>query len=73
MDGGHREGCAARRALSSSAARGLLLATTLSGLGVGLALAGLIMISLYGEFRSISTAVERVPLLQRLDSLGRVN
>jgi UDP-GlcNAc:undecaprenyl-phosphate/decaprenyl-phosphate GlcNAc-1-phosphate transferase len=52
---------------------GVLLATTLSGLGIGVALAGLIVISLYGEFRSISAAVERVPLLQRLDSLGRVN
>jgi UDP-GlcNAc:undecaprenyl-phosphate/decaprenyl-phosphate GlcNAc-1-phosphate transferase len=52
---------------------GVLLATTLSGLGLALALAGLIVISLYGEFRSISAAVERVPLLQRLDSLGRVN
>jgi hypothetical protein len=52
---------------------GVLLATTLSGLGIGLALAGLIVISLYGEFRSISAAVGRVPLLQRLDSLGRVN
>ena len=37
------------------------------------ALAVLIAISLYGEFRSISAAIERVPLLERLDSLGRVN
>jgi hypothetical protein len=33
---------------------------------------GLIAISVYGEFRSISAAIERVPLFQRLDSLGRV-
>ena len=33
----------------------------------------LIAISLYGEFRSISSAIERVPLLERLDSVGRVN
>jgi UDP-GlcNAc:undecaprenyl-phosphate/decaprenyl-phosphate GlcNAc-1-phosphate transferase len=52
---------------------GILLVTTLSGPGIGLALAGLIAISLYGEFRSISAAIERVPLFQRLDSLGRVN
>ena len=52
---------------------GVLLVTTLSAAGIVLALAGLIAISLYGEFRSISTAIERVPLLYRLDSLGRVN
>jgi UDP-GlcNAc:undecaprenyl-phosphate GlcNAc-1-phosphate transferase len=52
---------------------GVLLATTLSAPGIALALAGLIAISLYGEFRSISAAIERVPLFHRLDSLGRVN
>jgi UDP-GlcNAc:undecaprenyl-phosphate/decaprenyl-phosphate GlcNAc-1-phosphate transferase len=52
---------------------GILLATTLSGPGIGLALAGLIAVSLYGEFRSITAAIERVPLFQRLDSLGRVS
>jgi UDP-GlcNAc:undecaprenyl-phosphate GlcNAc-1-phosphate transferase len=52
---------------------GVLLVTTLSVPGLWLALAGLIAISLYGEFRSISSAVGRVPLLQRLDSLGRSN
>jgi UDP-GlcNAc:undecaprenyl-phosphate/decaprenyl-phosphate GlcNAc-1-phosphate transferase len=52
---------------------GVLFVTTLSPLGVGLALAAQIAISLYGEFRSLSAAIERVPLLDRLDSLGRVN
>jgi UDP-GlcNAc:undecaprenyl-phosphate/decaprenyl-phosphate GlcNAc-1-phosphate transferase len=52
---------------------GVLLVTTLSAAGIVIALAGLIAISLYGEFRSISAAIERVPLLYRLDSLGRVN
>jgi UDP-GlcNAc:undecaprenyl-phosphate/decaprenyl-phosphate GlcNAc-1-phosphate transferase len=52
---------------------GVLLVTTLSAPGIHLALAGLIVISVYGEFRSISSAIERVPLLYRLDSLGRVN
>ena len=52
---------------------GVLLVTALSPLGIGLALAVLVGISLYGEFRSISAAIERVPLLDRLDSLGRVN
>jgi UDP-GlcNAc:undecaprenyl-phosphate GlcNAc-1-phosphate transferase len=52
---------------------GVLLVTTLSPLGIGLALGVLAAISLYGEFRSISAAIERLPLLDRLDSLGRVN
>ena len=52
---------------------GILLVTTLSAAALWLALAALIAISLYGEFRSISSAIGRVPLLQRLDSLGRVN
>ncbi|HEY6637251.1 MAG TPA: hypothetical protein VIZ61_06165 [Solirubrobacterales bacterium] len=52
---------------------GVLLVTTLSPLGIALALATLIAISLYGEFRSITAAIERVPLLDRLDSLGRAN
>jgi UDP-GlcNAc:undecaprenyl-phosphate/decaprenyl-phosphate GlcNAc-1-phosphate transferase len=52
---------------------GVLAVTALSPLGVALSLAGLIAISLYGEFRSLSEAIERVPLLHRLDSLGRVN
>jgi UDP-GlcNAc:undecaprenyl-phosphate GlcNAc-1-phosphate transferase len=52
---------------------GILLVTNLSAVGLWLALAALIAISLYGEFRSISSAIGRVPLLQRLDSLGRVN
>jgi len=52
---------------------GVLAVTTLSAAGSALLLAGLIVISLYGEFRSISAAIERVPPLQRLDSLGRVN
>jgi UDP-GlcNAc:undecaprenyl-phosphate GlcNAc-1-phosphate transferase len=45
----------------------------MSAAGMVLALAGLIAISVYGEFRSISSAIERVPLLERLDSLGRAS
>lgn len=41
--------------------------------GMAIALLALVAISLYGEFRSISAAIERVPLLHRLDSLGRSN
>jgi UDP-GlcNAc:undecaprenyl-phosphate GlcNAc-1-phosphate transferase len=50
---------------------GVLLVTTLGTPGLYLALAALIAISLYGEFRSLGSLVERVPLLYRLDSLGR--
>jgi hypothetical protein len=52
---------------------GILLVTTLSAFAVWCALGLLIAISLYGEFRSISSAIDRVPLLDRLDSLGRSN
>jgi UDP-GlcNAc:undecaprenyl-phosphate GlcNAc-1-phosphate transferase len=52
---------------------GVLLVTALSLPAIWFALALLILISLYGEFRSISSAIDRVPLLYRLDSLGRVN
>ncbi len=52
---------------------GICLVTTLSAPVTYAALAALILISLYGEFRSISAAIGRVPLLERLDSLGRVN
>lgn len=52
---------------------GVLLVATLSVPGTWCALALLIAISVYGEFRSISSAIDRVPLLERLDSLGRGN
>jgi UDP-GlcNAc:undecaprenyl-phosphate/decaprenyl-phosphate GlcNAc-1-phosphate transferase len=50
---------------------GICLVSALDGPAIYAALVALIVISLYGEFRSISSALERVPLLQRLDSLGR--
>ena len=50
---------------------GVLLVTTIAAPALYLALAGLVAISLYGEFRSITALVERVPLFHRLDSLGR--
>jgi UDP-GlcNAc:undecaprenyl-phosphate/decaprenyl-phosphate GlcNAc-1-phosphate transferase len=52
---------------------GIVLMTAAGPAATYLALAVLIAISLYGEFRSISSAVGRVPLLERLDSIGRVN
>jgi UDP-GlcNAc:undecaprenyl-phosphate GlcNAc-1-phosphate transferase len=50
---------------------GLWLVLTLSGTGQLVALGLLAVITLYGELRSISTLIERTPLLRQLDSLGR--
>jgi UDP-GlcNAc:undecaprenyl-phosphate GlcNAc-1-phosphate transferase len=52
---------------------GVWLVTTLSDPGRLVALAVLIALTVYGEFRSISAAIERIPLVKQLDSLGRVN
>lgn len=50
---------------------GLWLVLTLSATGQLIALGSLVVINVYGELRSISTLVERTPLLRGLDSLGR--
>ncbi len=50
---------------------GLWLVLTLSGTGQLVALVLLAAITLYGELRSISALVERVPGLRQLDSWGR--
>jgi UDP-GlcNAc:undecaprenyl-phosphate GlcNAc-1-phosphate transferase len=50
---------------------GLLIVLSLSEIGQLLALAVLVAITVYGELRSITTLVERVPLLRQLDSWGR--
>lgn len=52
---------------------GVWLVTTLSDPGRYIALGVLIVLTVYGEFRSLSTAIERVPLAKHLDSLGRVS
>jgi hypothetical protein len=52
---------------------GIWLVTTLDDTGRLVALAVLAILTVYGEFRSLSSAIERVPPLRRLDSLGRVN
>jgi UDP-GlcNAc:undecaprenyl-phosphate/decaprenyl-phosphate GlcNAc-1-phosphate transferase len=52
---------------------GIWLVTTLSDPGRLIALGLLIVLTVYGEFRSISSAIERLPLLKQLDSLGRGN
>lgn len=50
---------------------GLWLILTLSDTGQVIALALLLLITVYGEFRSISALVERTPGLRALDSWGR--
>jgi UDP-N-acetylmuramyl pentapeptide phosphotransferase/UDP-N-acetylglucosamine-1-phosphate transferase len=50
---------------------GLWIVLTLSGVGQLIALLVLAIITLYGEIRSISALVERVPALRELDSWGR--
>jgi hypothetical protein len=50
---------------------GIWLVTTLSDPGRLVALGVLAALTVYGEFRSISAAIERIPPLRWLDSLGR--
>jgi UDP-N-acetylmuramyl pentapeptide phosphotransferase/UDP-N-acetylglucosamine-1-phosphate transferase len=53
------------------AVAGIWMLETLSDPGRYVALAILLLLTIYGEFRSISATIERVPLLKQLDSLGR--
>jgi UDP-GlcNAc:undecaprenyl-phosphate GlcNAc-1-phosphate transferase len=53
------------------AVAGLWLVLTLSTLGLGIAAGLLVLMTIYGEFRSISALVERTPGLRQLDLLGR--
>jgi UDP-GlcNAc:undecaprenyl-phosphate GlcNAc-1-phosphate transferase len=50
---------------------GLWLVLTLGTAGQLVALAVVVVATVYGEFRSLSTVIERTPLLRELDSLGR--
>jgi UDP-N-acetylmuramyl pentapeptide phosphotransferase/UDP-N-acetylglucosamine-1-phosphate transferase len=50
---------------------GLWLVLTLGTLAQGIALALVLALTIYGEFRSINSVVEGNPLLRQLDSLGR--
>jgi hypothetical protein len=52
---------------------GVSLLVTLDGGGRWVALAIIAALTIYGEFRSISKAVDSIPPLRWLDSLGRVN
>jgi UDP-GlcNAc:undecaprenyl-phosphate GlcNAc-1-phosphate transferase len=53
------------------AVAGFWLVLALGPTGEAVALGVLALLTLYGEFRSISALVERNPFLSRLDSLGR--
>jgi len=53
------------------AVAGLWLVLTLSTLGQAIAAGVLLLITVYGEFRSISELIERTPGLRQLDLLGR--
>jgi UDP-GlcNAc:undecaprenyl-phosphate/decaprenyl-phosphate GlcNAc-1-phosphate transferase len=50
---------------------GFWLVYSLSTTGQAVALGALLLITIYGEFRSISALVERNPLMRGLDSIGR--
>ncbi len=54
------------------AVAGLWLVATLSTTGQAVALAVMLLVNVYGEFRSISALIERTPGLRQLDSLGRI-
>jgi UDP-N-acetylmuramyl pentapeptide phosphotransferase/UDP-N-acetylglucosamine-1-phosphate transferase len=54
------------------AVAGLWLVATLSATGQAIALAVMAVVTVYGEFRSISALVERTPGLRQLDSFGRI-
>jgi UDP-N-acetylmuramyl pentapeptide phosphotransferase/UDP-N-acetylglucosamine-1-phosphate transferase len=53
------------------AVAGVWLVLTLSVTGQAIALAVMAVVTIYGEFRSISALVDRTPGLRHLDSLGR--
>jgi UDP-GlcNAc:undecaprenyl-phosphate/decaprenyl-phosphate GlcNAc-1-phosphate transferase len=55
------------------AVAGVWLVTTLSTTGQAIALAVMAVVTVYGEFRSISALIERTPGLRQLDSLGRIH
>ncbi|MBI4897145.1 MAG: hypothetical protein HY827_02125 [Actinobacteria bacterium] len=53
------------------AVAGMWMVFTLDTMGQAVALAVVILITLYGEFRSISELIDRNPVLRLIDSLGR--
>ncbi|MGI9020474.1 MAG: hypothetical protein ACR2G3_07175 [Solirubrobacterales bacterium] len=57
----------------AGAIAGISLLVTLEEDGRLIALAAVCALTIYGEFRSISSAIDRFPPLRQLDSLGRVS
>ena len=55
------------------AVAGLWLVLTLSTTAQAIALGVVLLITVYGEFRSISALIDRTPGLRHLDSLGRIS
>jgi UDP-N-acetylmuramyl pentapeptide phosphotransferase/UDP-N-acetylglucosamine-1-phosphate transferase len=55
------------------AVAGLWLVLTLSTTAQAIALGLVLLITVYGEFRSISALIDRTPGLRHLDSLGRIS
>jgi UDP-GlcNAc:undecaprenyl-phosphate/decaprenyl-phosphate GlcNAc-1-phosphate transferase len=56
----------------AGAVAGISLLTVLGPTGRAVALGVVAAITVFGEFRSISAAIDRLPLLRALDSLGRI-
>jgi UDP-GlcNAc:undecaprenyl-phosphate GlcNAc-1-phosphate transferase len=56
----------------AGAVAGIAVLTVLGPTGRAVALAVVAALTIFGEFRSISAAIDRLPLLRALDSLGRV-
>lgn len=50
---------------------GLWMVLTLDTTGQLIALAAVLALTVYGEFRSLSALIERTPLLRQIDSIGR--
>jgi UDP-N-acetylmuramyl pentapeptide phosphotransferase/UDP-N-acetylglucosamine-1-phosphate transferase len=50
---------------------GLWLVLTLETTGLAVAAAVLLLVTAYGEFRSLNALIERTPVLRHLDSIGR--
>jgi UDP-GlcNAc:undecaprenyl-phosphate GlcNAc-1-phosphate transferase len=57
----------------AGAIAGIALVTVIAPDGRPIALAFVAALTIFGEFRSISSAIERVPLLRSLDSIGRLD
>jgi UDP-GlcNAc:undecaprenyl-phosphate/decaprenyl-phosphate GlcNAc-1-phosphate transferase len=56
----------------AGAIAGITLLTVVGPIGRAIALAIVVALTIFGEYRSISATIERVPLLRSLDSIGRL-